>query len=400
MGQWKKTQCTMCVLSCGLEMEVENDRIVNVRPDPDSPRSHGYCCRKGRTAKLHVENPERIDYPMKRVGEHFERISWKQAFKEIAQRTNQIINAHGPRSVAYVGGAMTSAQAEMVFAKGLMAGIGSQYFYNAIGIEFMGSWWSHGKLFGDQMQYLEPDDHNCEMLMFWGSNAYVSGQILNARKVIRAASNGTKRIVVSIDPRLSETARMADLHIMPRAGTDSLLMRAMIALILKNGWEDKEYLAKYARDMDKVRPWFEGFDIEGAFRVCNVSYKQMENFCRLLTTKKWGVHPDLGLFMGRHNTLNCYLLLMLESICGVAFIPGGCIVPECSFDRGASTWDDDPKVWRTVETNRFPVLGVYPSGCLPQEILSEKGRTDADRVLCNVEPALLISGHQGGQKSL
>lgn len=166
MGKWKKTQCAMCVLSCGLEIEVENDRIINVRPDPDSPRSHGYCCRKGRSAKLHVENPERIDYPMKKVGDHFERITWEQAFREIGQRANDILEKYGPRSAAYVGGALPSAQAEMVFARGLMAAIGSQYFYNAIGIEFMGSWWSHGRLFGDQMQYLEPDDHNSEVLMF------------------------------------------------------------------------------------------------------------------------------------------------------------------------------------------------------------------------------------------
>lgn len=200
----------------------------------------------------------------------------------------------------------------------------------------------------------------------------MSGQILNARKVIRGASGSTDRTVVVVDPRLSETARMADIHIMPRVGTDSLMLRAMISLILKKGWENKAYLAKYTKDLNLVRPWFDGFDIEGAFRVCNVGMRQMEDFCKLLTTKKWGVHPDLGMFMGRHNTLNCYLLLMLEVICGVAFVPGGCVVPECVFDRGVSTWEDDPAIWRTVETNRFPVLGTYPSSVLSQEILSKK----------------------------
>ena len=61
----------MCVLSCVLEMEVEDSRIVNVRPNPDSPRSHGYCCRKGRTAKLHLKNPERLDYPLEESGRPF-----------------------------------------------------------------------------------------------------------------------------------------------------------------------------------------------------------------------------------------------------------------------------------------------------------------------------------------
>ena len=55
MSEWKKTWCNLCAVTCGLEMEVEDNRIINVRPDPSSPRSNGYCCRKGRTAKYFVE---------------------------------------------------------------------------------------------------------------------------------------------------------------------------------------------------------------------------------------------------------------------------------------------------------------------------------------------------------
>lgn len=372
MGEWKKTQCAMCVLSCGLEMEVENDKIVNVRPDKESVRSHGYCCRKGRTAKYYQDNPDRIDYPLKKVGDHFEKITWDQAIKEISQKANRIIKEHGARSVACIGGALTSAQAELVYARSLMSAIGSQYFYNAIGIEFMGSWWSHGKIFGNQMYFLEPDDDNCEVLMFWGSNSYVLGQILNAREKIRSASQDTKRMVIAVDPRLSETARMADMHIMLRPGSDSLMLRGMIALILEKGWQDQKYIDKYVKDFEKIKSWFTNFDYKEAFRVSGVSCKQMEEFCKILTTKKWGVHQDLGVFMGRHNTMNCYLLLMLEVLCGVAFMPGGCIVPECAVTRGDSSDENNPNTWRTVETNRFPVLGTYPSAVVPQEILSKK----------------------------
>ena len=202
MSEWKKTQCNMCVLSCGLEMEVEDGKVLRVRPDKSSPRSHGYMCRKGRTAQYYLNNPDRLDYPLKKVWDHHERISWEQALREIGEKCNAILDAHGPRAFGMIGGALPSAQSDLVFARGLMSAIGTQYFFNAIGVEFMGSWWSHGKLFGDQMHYLEPDDHNSEMLIFWGSNSYVSGQILNAREVIRDASQGTKRMVVAVDPRL------------------------------------------------------------------------------------------------------------------------------------------------------------------------------------------------------
>ncbi len=159
---------------------------------------------------------------------------------------------------------------------------------------------------------------------------------------------------------------------MLKAGTDSLLLRAMIALIIKNGWQNQSYIDKYVKDYNVVKQWFENIDIEESIRVCGLSYKQVEEFCRILSTRKWGVHQDLGMFMGRHNTLNCYLLLTLAVITGVALMPGGCIVNDCVISRGNNSDENDPKVWRTVETNKFPVLGTYPSAVLAQEILSEK----------------------------
>ena len=63
MSEWKKTWCNLCAVTCGLELEVENNKIINVRPDASSPRSNGYCCRKGRTAKYIVEHGDRVLYP-------------------------------------------------------------------------------------------------------------------------------------------------------------------------------------------------------------------------------------------------------------------------------------------------------------------------------------------------
>ncbi len=103
MGEWKKTLCNLCAMTCGLEMEVEDNIIISVRPDPDSPSSECYCCRKGRTAKYFVESSERLLYPQKRVGDHYERISWEQAYAEIAAKANAILKAHGPRSAAIIG---------------------------------------------------------------------------------------------------------------------------------------------------------------------------------------------------------------------------------------------------------------------------------------------------------
>ena len=101
---WKKTTCVMCAVRCGLEVKVENNRIVKVRPDKDSPISEGYVCRKGMNIAYHEHNADRLLYPMKKAGGKFERISWDQAIGEIAEKLKKILQEHGPRSLASVGG--------------------------------------------------------------------------------------------------------------------------------------------------------------------------------------------------------------------------------------------------------------------------------------------------------
>lgn len=371
MGEWKKSQCNFCGLSCGLELYVDDNKITDVRPDPDSPRNpESYCCRKGRSTRYFTDHDERLNHPLKRVGDHFEQISWEQAYAEIAEKTNALIEEYGPRCFAYCGGALATMQGDLAIAKPMVKLFGSQYVYNPTGLEFAGSWWSHGKIYGDQMRYTEADADNVDVFVAWGSNAYVSHQIGEARTYIRRMSEDPDKVVVSVDPRLSETARMADLHIMLRPGTDALLVRGMIALILDRGWQDQAYLDTWAADFDKVRPWFTGFDYRAAFETCRVPFDQAERFVKLLCTKTWGMHEDLGVFCGRHNTATCYLLDILMAVTGNLFVKGN-IVHDGFCDRGISINEDDPKVWRTVATNQFPVLDTYPTAVMAEEILSD-----------------------------
>ena len=368
MSEWKKTWCNLCAVTCGLELEVENNKIINVRPDASSPRSNGYCCRKGRTAKYFVEHGDRVLYPRKKVGDHYERISWEQAYREIAEKANTILKLHGPRSAAVIGAGTAAVQTAAATAAPMLAAMGSRYIFNPIGVEFMADWWSHGRIFGDQSHFLEADDERCEVMIYWGSNAYVSHQMPNARRICREFSESPDKMVIVVDPRLSETARMADMHIMPALGSDSLFLRALIALILENGWENKEYLIKYTKDWALAKAWFRDFDIDGALRVCKIPRRQAEDFARILTTKKWGMHRDLGLFFGRHATMNSYLCILLTVVCGMCLVPGGNVPPERVITLAGSD-ERDPKTWRTPVTNRFPVMGIYPEAVIPDEIL-------------------------------
>ncbi len=86
--------------------------------------------------------------------------------------------------------------------------------------------------------------------------------------MLKGFSEDPERLLVVIDPRKSETAAIADIHLPVRPGTDALLMKAMIAIILNEKKENRAYLERYVEGWERVRPWFDGFDVNGALSVC------------------------------------------------------------------------------------------------------------------------------------
>jgi anaerobic selenocysteine-containing dehydrogenase len=146
----------------------------------------------------------------------------------------------------------------------------------------------------------------------------------------------------------------------------------MIALILKEGWQNQAYLDAHVEGWDRIRPWFERFDIKSALRVCELEYDQVSAICRLMTTRRWCIHPDLGIYMGRHSTLNSYLLCVLGAACGIFGVRGGNVIPGMVMPMGFHADERDPKTWRTVTTSMPPVAaGSFPPAVMPEEILSD-----------------------------
>ncbi|MCP4751055.1 MAG: molybdopterin-dependent oxidoreductase [Proteobacteria bacterium] len=372
MEQWHKTCCVLCGQNCGLEARVEDNRMVKVKGDKSNPRSLGYVCRKGLKVGYHQHAKERLTEPLKKVGDRFEPITWDQAIEEIAGKMRELVDAHGPRSLAYMGTGAQSGHMEVSFGLTLLRSMGSKYYYSSAGQEFSGSWWVFGRMLGKQYNVAGADEHRSEMLVGWGWNGMESHQMPRAPKVLKEFSKNPDKTLVIVDPRKSRTAAIADIHLPVRPGCDSLLAKAMIAIIVAEGWEAKSYIEEHVEGWDRIRPWFEGFKVKSALEVCEVDYEQVYDLCRLLTTKRWSIHPDLGIYMGRHSTLNSYLLCILVAICGRFCVSGGYIIPGVVMPMGFHADERDPKTWRTVATDMPPVAaGSFPPAVMPEEILSD-----------------------------
>jgi anaerobic selenocysteine-containing dehydrogenase len=365
---WKKTTCTMCAVCCGIEVQVENNRIIKVRPDKDSPVSEGYVCRKGMNIAYHQHNVDRVLYPLKKVGDKFERISWDQAISEIADKLKKILQEHGPRSLAAVGGGGEFNFYPLRFQGGFVAALGSRYQYSSANQEFSGRYWAHGLTFGSQTLEMTPDYEHTEMLMAVGWNGMMSHHIPQARRVLTRISKDPDKLLVVIDPRRSETAKIANIHLALRPGTDALLLKSMIAIILKEGMCNRDYIESHVNGFQQILPWFDGFDVKAALKVCELEYDQVFRVCREFTRRQSCLRDDLGILMNRHSGFVSYLLVILLAICGRIGVPGG------DYLMGGKMYSDpkDPKTWWTAETNIPAIAGMFPPNVMPEEINNDR----------------------------
>lgn len=372
MGLWHKTSCVCCAQNCGLEVEVEDNRIVKVKPDRDNPRSEGYVCRKGLKIAHYQHNLDRLKHPLKRVGESFQEISWDQALDEIASKLRSVIDRHGPKALAYMGGGGQACHFEAAYGVRLLRGLGSHFHYNAMAQELTGIFWAIGRLLGKQYQVVLIDEHHTDMLVSVGWNGWMSHQMPQARRHLKRISEDPEKLLVVIDPRTSETAERADIHLALRPGTDALMTRAMISIILDNGWQNTEYIAENVTGFDEILPLFENFDARAALDVCELDYDEVREVCRLFATRESCLHPDLGVFMNRHSTVTTYLQLILMAICGRIGVRGGNVLAGHLMPLGPHSDERDPKTWRTVETGFPAIMGYFPPNVMPEEILSDK----------------------------
>ncbi|RYE69887.1 MAG: hypothetical protein EOP17_02295 [Rhizobiaceae bacterium] len=261
------TTCRLCPAFCGMTVEVDGDRVVSAKGDPDHPISRGYLCSKGRSVGSFHHHTRRLDFPTIGGGQS----NWDATLDDLAERMKTIIARDGAEAIGYYtasGGAYDSAGRPAIGA--FFRKLGSNQRYSAVTVDCAPGIRAQQMVTGGHAGITPewfPDEQAPKLAITIGSNPVVShaqlGMMLSdpVRWIRDYQASGGELWVV--DPRRTETARFADRHMAIRPGTDAVLLAHLCRELLDSGANEREVERHVpAADLAKLREALAGFDLD------------------------------------------------------------------------------------------------------------------------------------------
>lgn len=288
-----------CPDSCGIIATIDNatERVVRITGDPQHPVTRGFLCGKVARYLDRVYAPDRLLYPMKRKadvpkgplkhGEEFaafERISWDEALDTIAQRLQAISDEHGPESVlpySYAGtiGQLGFGSMDRRFFHRLGASQLDRTICASAGSAALNA--VYGVRIGPEPQSFV----HAKLILAWGANLH--GNSIHLWPFVEEARRNGARLVV-IDPYQTKTARLADEHIALTPGTDTALAMSMMHVILRDGLEDRDYIAACTHGFEALRErvMTAEYAPENVAKICGIDAETIVTLARRYATTK------------------------------------------------------------------------------------------------------------------
>ena len=332
MKQVVKTICQMCFYYCGLDVTVDNGRILKVEGMKEHPISTGRLCAKGLSSPQVVTDPRRLKKPMKRIGERgsgkWESISWDQALDEIGEKLLGIRDEFGPEYVGYYRGQAPGWVTNFNYIWRFMNSWGSPSLYTHSSLCFTPRALAHGATFG---RFPEPDYENTNCIMLIGFNPVYTSPVNYAARVLWAKQRGAKLIV--IDPRFTNTASKADLFLQPRPGTTGPLVLGMVHAIIQENLYDRDLVDKWTVGFDRLKAFVQDYTPEKVEEITWVQADKIRQAARWMATIKPAVVVDgNGLDQHTNTVQTVRTTSILRSLIGSVDEPGGSVmVPPLPF---------------------------------------------------------------------
>ncbi len=322
--QETKSTCPYCGTGCGVIIESQDGQITGVRGDPDHPANFGKLCTKGSTLHLSAVQTGRALYPELRTSKSAprQRVGWNLALNHAAEQFAQVIQKHGPDAVAFYVSGQLLTEDYYVFNKLAKGLIGTNNIDSNSRLCMSSAVAGYKATLGaDSVPCSYEDFELADLFFLAGSNAAWTHPILFRRMEEARGQSGARMIVV--DPRRTDTAASADLHLQILPGTDVVLYSAMLHVLLWEGLADQAFVAAHTEGFDTLRASVRELTPAVAAQICGVKAEDIVTAARWFGQAKAPLSLWCqGLNQSAHGTANNAALIHLHLATGSIGKPG------------------------------------------------------------------------------
>ncbi|WP_203298743.1 molybdopterin-dependent oxidoreductase [Marinobacter sediminum] len=371
--------CHLCEAMCGVAIEVTDGKISSIKGDEDDPLSQGYICPKAVALQDLHNDPDRLRKPVRRTDTGWHEMEWDEAFDLVARKLHQTRSEFGRNSIGvYLGNPNVHNHGSLVATMPFLRAIGSQNRFSATSNDQLPHMLASLEMFGHQILFPIPDIDHTDLLICVGANPMASnGSLMTVpdfRGRIKRLHERSGRLIV-IDPRRTETAKLADEFHFIRPGSDALLLMAMVNTLFAEGLVELGPAERLAKDADLLRLAALAFTPEAVSDHTGITAEAIRQLTRqLASTPKAALYSRMGTSTQRFGGLATWLTYCLNILTGKLDTPGAMLFTQPAIDLvtlGALAGQSGHFGTRHSRVKGLPEFGgEYPASTMADEILT------------------------------
>jgi anaerobic selenocysteine-containing dehydrogenase len=369
-------QCNLCEAHCGITVEVSGAAVLRITGDPEDHHSRGYICPKVTALRDLYEDPDRLRRPVRRAGDRWEELSWEDAIDFAARGLSGVRARHGADAIAnYLGNPGAHSWSVLSFL-GLRAVLGTRNNYSATSADQLPQHVVSAEMFGNVGAFPIPDVDRTQYMLVIGANPAVSNGSLMSAPGIRDRLRKIERVVV-VDPRRSETARLAAEHVWVKPGGDPYLLLGMLHTIFASGLEDLGSIGELCDGLEEVRALASEWPVARCAGPAGVDGDVIARLAREFAASPRAVaYGRAGVCQTETGSLTHWLINVLNAVTGNLDSVGGAMFTRPAVDpailvKAASRLRIGLYRTRTARTTGLPaVIGELPVAGLSDEMLT------------------------------
>jgi anaerobic selenocysteine-containing dehydrogenase len=375
-GTTHLSQCTLCEAHCGIRVTVTDGKVSRIDGNPDDVFSKGYICPKATAMGGLHHDPDRLRTPMRRVGDRFEPVGWDEAFAEIGTRLRRIRKQHGRRALGMYLGNPAAHSSGAFYGMLLRLALLTPNFFSASSIDQMPHEYAAWRVFGSNVLVPITDIDRTQRLVIIGANPAVSNGSLSvmpgAKRRIKAIRERGGTVVV-IDPRRTETARLADQHVAVRPGGDVYLLLGMLHVLIAENLCDRVSLAEQASGWEQLAALVADATPEAVAERAGVAADTIRTLAREhAAAESAAVYARIGICQQETGTLVSWLVMVLNTVTGNLDRAGGTMfsTPFADLPRAARYVPVGHAAWTDRSGRYRSFRAELPAVAMADEILT------------------------------